>query len=456
MLLAGLVVGCSTVPNPLYCDESADCKNGLVCNPDTHGCEQPGDAGVDAEAGCALDDECPSGVCRGDGSCELADQVLYVSVDGVSAGECPEATRCDITYALSKVTPSKHTLRLANGVYDLASSVVISPGSPDVTIVGGKAAVLRRTSTGPVMSLQGTLSNPGPTLTVRGMTVNKGVECVGSGLRIERVVMDSAPSEVLPWVKATGCRVEILRSELLNSPSDGVAGEYSDLDVSDSTIARSQGYGVMFVDGDTIGKGVVHITTSTISNHPKIGVRVVNGTSFTMTRSFVSTNHLGGVESLGQSFDITNNFVVRNGSQGNTLGVDSSNFGGLHLSGAGTSRLLYNTVAMNNSDPAALYAGGVFCDGGNTGSNLISYNQRGNEEFPRAATGGTCSFAGSIIDQSIAAVDSKFADLFNDDFHLTSASPARNAGNGVPPVDVDFDGDPRSDGSPDFGADEVP
>lgn len=34
-----VVMGCSDVANPLYCDENSDCKNGTVCNLDTNGCE---------------------------------------------------------------------------------------------------------------------------------------------------------------------------------------------------------------------------------------------------------------------------------------------------------------------------------------------------------------------------------------------------------------------------------
>lgn len=42
-------LGCSVVPNPLYCDENSDCRNGTVCNLETNGCETVGsiDAGED-------------------------------------------------------------------------------------------------------------------------------------------------------------------------------------------------------------------------------------------------------------------------------------------------------------------------------------------------------------------------------------------------------------------------
>lgn len=42
------VSGCSTTPNPLYCDENSDCHNGTMCDLGTHGCvTAEGDASID-------------------------------------------------------------------------------------------------------------------------------------------------------------------------------------------------------------------------------------------------------------------------------------------------------------------------------------------------------------------------------------------------------------------------
>ncbi|MGE0551763.1 MAG: right-handed parallel beta-helix repeat-containing protein [Kofleriaceae bacterium] len=454
-VVGAVVGGCSTVANPLYCDESSDCKNGFVCNLDTNGCEeQATDAGMDSgSSSCVLDDECATGVCRNDGSCELPENVLYVAVDGISAGECPADARCDITYALSKVTPARSTIRLANGSYDFASDFVVDRDKPDVTIVGGRAAIFRRAADGVLMEVRGVIGTAGPTLTLREMTINKAISCFWAGLRLQRALFDNPPSEPRPWVASSACSLVIESSELRNSTGDGIVGDYTDLRMSDSSISMSAGFGISL--SGTAAERDVRVLRSTISHSMKIGIWVTNVTSFTLERSLVSYNHLGGVESTGHPFEITNNFIVRNGAQGNTLGVDSSHFGGLHVAGMGSSRLLYNTIAMNNSDPAAMWAGGVYCDSATTASNLISYNQRGNEEFPRAAIGGNCSFANSLIDQSITAVDTKFVDLIADDFHISSASPAVNAGSGMAEVSIDYDGDARTDGAPDFGADEL-
>ena len=38
-VLAVPLAACNDIANPLYCDENSDCRNGTICNVDTHGCE---------------------------------------------------------------------------------------------------------------------------------------------------------------------------------------------------------------------------------------------------------------------------------------------------------------------------------------------------------------------------------------------------------------------------------
>ena len=437
------LVGCSETPNPAFCDETSDCRNGFSCNLDTHGCETTivEDGGVDSASGsCSLDDECTSGVCKDSGVCEGVENVLYVSADGVSAGACPSDARCDIVYALSKITTQQHTIRIANGTYDIASDLVVDRTKPDVTIVGGRGAVLRRASAGVVIDVRGVTSGVGPTLTLRGMTINKGVNCFWAGLRLQRALMDNASGEPIPWIASYECKLVVDDSELRDSPSDGISGMYSDLEMARSTVTGSSGFGI------SVERGVFHIAASTIDHNAKLGIQLFNVTSFELKQSLVSHNLLGGVASVGGPFDVTNNVVVRNGIQ-----ADDCEFGGLRL--VGTGRAIHNTIALNNSPPDASYAGGIYCEGGEAGNNIIVSNQRGNEELPNAQTGGTCSTTGSLIDPSYNTP--VFVDFLTDDFHIASASPAVNAG-GMPQVDVDFDGEPRSDGAADVGADERP
>jgi hypothetical protein len=51
-----LAMGCTEVANPAYCDENSDCRNGTVCNLDTHGCEMPAQGDAAPEDGAEPDD----------------------------------------------------------------------------------------------------------------------------------------------------------------------------------------------------------------------------------------------------------------------------------------------------------------------------------------------------------------------------------------------------------------
>jgi hypothetical protein len=90
-------------------------------------------------------------------------------------------------------------------------------------------------------------------------------------------------------------------------------------------------------------------------------------------------------------------------------------------------------------------------------NNLITNNFYGNQFDPNAQVGGTCTFSGSLIEASDEAI--RFVRTGEEpfDYHLADAqSTAVNAGVlGSPPITEDFDGDPRDDGMPDVGADEL-
>jgi len=104
-----------------------------------------------------------------------------------------------------------------------------------------------------------------------------------------------------------------------------------------------------------------------------------------------------------------------------------------------------------------LYAGGLFCRGdGDFNNNLIANNFAGSATQPNAQVGGTCDLAGSLIANADTTFRFVSAGMQPFDYHLaTQASAAVNAGViGPSPETVDFDGDPRSDGAPDVGADE--
>lgn len=454
-ILTLLLIACSNRPNPKFCDENADCKNGFTCNLETHGCDAVSDAGIDANGTCALDDECPSGVCNAN-ACEPAENVLYVATDGISAGSCGEDSRCDLIYALSIATTERHTIRLQNGVYEPPSDVVVDQTKPSITIVGGRAAVFRRAVPGPALEAAG---NPGPifgpTLTLRGMTLNKGVRCQHATLELYDVIFDNPSGETFAWVSADDCKVGIYGSQLKDSPQDGVAGTSLDLTIARSTISSSARHGVLISPGTT-GLAIpgINVSQSLITENKNIGINISGNDLFKLERSTISFNKMGGVKVSGSKFDITNNFIMSNGQEGNTLGVDSSHFGGVSLVGLtiGNSRVVHNTIAFNWADFRGDGAGGIYCDNASAAYNIIASNFRGNAKLEYAQTRGICLFAGSLVTESYQTPGFVSPGIPYD-LHILASSPALDMG-GTPSVVIDFDGDLRSDGSADLGADE--
>ncbi|HEU4731890.1 MAG TPA: right-handed parallel beta-helix repeat-containing protein [Kofleriaceae bacterium] len=404
------------------------------------------DATVDASEHCVLDDECVSRVCLTEGRCAAPDTVFYVSPVGIAAGKCSSTTPCEINYAKSQVTPDHIAMRLEDGTYRLDLGLVVDAATPTLIVAGGRNAELLRTAAGPVVEVR-----DGSSLELHGMTFNKGISCTNfSQISVSRVAFGNSSNEILPWIDLKTCvSAKITNSELSDSTADGINAESSDIVVSQTKIVRSAGNGL-------IGTGShLTISDSTIDSNGALGIDA----SFRMLdihRSTISFNHAGGIRGTGGNYNISNNFIFRNGND------TDSTFGGLNIQTTSTgNRIIHNTITRNDSDPLAnpLRAGGFFCMGA-TGSffnNLIVNNFAGSATQPNAQTGGTCDLTGSQIinDDLMSRFASANSPPYN--YHLgSSASSAVNAGvNGPDPETQDFDGEPRNDGAPDVGADEL-
>lgn len=453
-----------TKRNPLFCEADSECNNGMVCDLSTHGCV----VGVDASTvcasneqcpanapvcrpdmachKCALDDECGTRVCRSDGACEAAERVLYVSPNGVAAGQCPSTSPCELFYARSLLTSERSTIRLDNGTYVLGSDFEVTGAITNLTIVGGRAAIIQRPSAGWAFEV-GTAAAPSSSiLTIRGITINKGVRCDTASLTLTGVAFDNAPSETLPWVDARSCDLDVTDSELNDSLAEGIVASAGTTTITRARIDGSASHGVR------VQSAPVTIRSSTISNNAEIGVTAVAGL-MTVERSKISGNRRGGLSSVSGTFDVTNNFVVYNGDPSVT------SFGGMRLeSSSSGNRVQHNTVARNDCDVNAtpVLAGGVYCVGAVASNNLVVTNYRGNTTLPSAQVGGSCDFSASYVSET--PINGMFrADGMNmaDGFHLdSSTSPVVNAGI-ASGVTVDIDGQARSDGMPDLGADEL-
>ncbi len=453
-----------TKRNPSFCESDAECKNGLVCDPATHGCV----VGVDASTACAsneqcpanapvcgpdmdcracvLDDECGTRVCRSDGACEAAEHVLYVSPNGVAAGQCPFTAPCELFYARSLTTSERSSIRLENGTYVLGSDFEITGAITNLTIVGGRAAIIQRPSAGWAFEVGTAAAPSSSSLTLRGLSINKGVRCDSAKLTLTRVAFDNAPNEALPWVDARNCELVVTDSDLSDSMAEGIVASAGTTTITRARIDGSASHGVR------VQSAPVTIRSSTISRNAEIGVTAVAGL-MTIEGSKIWGNRRGGLSSVSGTFDVTNNMVVYNGDPSVT------SFGGMRLeSPSSGNRVQHNTVARNNCDVTAspILAGGVHCVGAVASNNLIVNNFRGNTTLPNAQVNGTCDFSKSLVSESPAPGMFR-ADGTNmvDGYYLNNTtSPAVNTGV-TSSVTVDIDGQPRSDGMPDLGADEL-
>ena len=417
------------VRNPAYCcttlddcdfDDLPQCEQGLVCV--AHECVEPmtGCSSSDQCPGptpicdadstcrpCVLDDECTSGVCLGDGTCEATDHVIYASPQGASTGTCAIDAACELTYARTQIRPDRHTIVAAGGAYSLTSAFRVDSAVGSLVLVGPRIAVFER-SAGPAFEVVG-----GADLTIRGVTLHQGIACDASTVSVSNVLFDEG-TEALPRIASNLCEVAITDSELRNSPGLGLLGH---------------GF---------------HIERTVIAGGASRAIEASAG--FFMTRSVLVRNR-GGAAWIRGSATITNNFI---GPENGTEKTTSPSFGGLLLdSVSGT--IEHNTIYYNYSDPFAspAYSGGVFCSAATAiPNNLIVQNSSGSMTEPNANVGGSCVTSGSIVSSTA------FTFVGGGDLHLPgSSSPAVNAGlPGI--VDVDIDGQPRSDGAPDVGADE--
>ncbi len=247
-LLVCLIVVSCTKANPEFCEVEQDCSNGFVCDLETHGCVEappPPDPECSVEIqctdplkpicgadqtchGCVLDDECDSQVCRSDGSCEEAGNIVYASPDGLSSGDCTADAPCVVNFARTLLDASRATLRLANGTY-VAVNDFVANGTA-IAVVGGSSASVTFERSGLITPLFEARS--GATLSLRGFALNEGVvSSGGSTVVITRLLFDHQSITVRPWISGSGT-IEVRDSELRDSNSDGCGSFTGTLDGS--------------------------------------------------------------------------------------------------------------------------------------------------------------------------------------------------------------------------------
>lgn len=415
--LLSMAVGCHS-DNPYYCEDRAyhNCGN----EPGTFPCDSKEDcSGQEGKLACT--DPNPS----------------------TGFGICVQCTPTDATAcsAAAPVCGTDNTCRTCSKHSECASAACLPDGS-----CGSDANVAYVAANGSGTACS--LSAPCPTL--------------GAALAKNKAFIKVAAGDVVKDTQATiidGKTVTILAdpgAKLSRNGSNAVLEirGLSDVKIYDLEITGASGTAGHAVDLSDNGSPKLALTRVKLTGNQGLGLRAQGG-SLVLSQSTVVSNTGGGVSVSNAAFDITNNFIVGNGSADMVAGSD---FGGLSLSGpSGTNRLERNTVAYNHAKQGTLLSAGIACSVTNfvAPGNIVTANNEG-LAFP-AQVKGVCTYGNSFTDPGSEANTLKFKSIATNppDFHLTKDSPSSVLDAGGTCTGIDFDGEARPQGAAcDLGADE--
>jgi len=394
------VVGSMTCVECIAPDQTSACGGMTpICGPD-HVCRA-----------CAAHAECPdSHVCLPDGSCATVDLVAYVAQDGtgtVCAQERPCGTLNDA------ILTDKPLVKFDTGT--VTDSNVASIDGRSLTILADPGAKLTR-GNGVILDISNNADVRIYDLEITG----------GTGIA---AITYSVPNGGTPKLALTRVTIDGYQGLGISSSAGGV------LVVSQSTLSRNTGGGVSISSG-----GVVTISQSTFSKNGGGGIRVSDS-----------------------QFDITNSFIVGNGSLVSVFGgvrVDAT-----AVMSTGVHRIDFNTIA-NNLGPGGADLG-IACGTVLTPflfSNNIIYGNATAVGGRQISANASCATSYSDIGPDPAVgngninADPMFVDPAQGNFHLMASSPAKDAADPSASLGNDFDGDPRplpQGGRCDMGADEI-
>ena len=259
-----------------------------------------------------------------------------------------------------------------------------------------------------------------------------------------------------------GKKVSILADPgaILDRSSTGpillVRGTNTDVSIYDLRITGAAGANESAIQlepgGGTPSLSLIRVT---VDQNEGRGVSSTGG-ALTISRSTFSGNQRGGISVSGAegTFDITNNFIVQNGT-------DTSPMGGVNITvvASGSSHFEFNTIADNRAATGATRSGGVLCDitGFTALNNIVTRNRLGTDATaPTAQTLGLCIFLTSKIQNDVAGLNFESPDMMPYSYKLSEGSSAIDQATTPSTVVVDHDGDPRPQGAQkDIGADEL-
>jgi hypothetical protein len=353
---------------------------------------------------CTMDADCASQTCLPDGSCASPLDVLYVSPTGSNIATCTPDDHCSLGRAFTLIEGSRSTIRLDPAHYDLMSTVTLPV---DLELVG-RGVVLDRNAggAGEVLTIA-----PGTHVVLDYLAViggdgsaGHGIVCNQAALTLREVTLQGNGGSA---ISSTGCQLVISHSQLIDNQDAGITASAGDVVV---------------------------------------------------TRSVVSGNQTAGLDLIGATFDVENDLIAKNGGPGSALG--GVFIAAIHAGAPGRYAFAFNTVAENQG-PFGVVSG-VVCDPEVEVSIAMTSSIVVDNSGPTQVSGATCFWMysdiapGTVFGTGNRSSDPLFVDPAHNNFHLQSASPARDAADPAATLAVDIDGEPRPQGAGrDMGAYEI-
>ncbi len=418
-LLIVLLAACSK-SNPNYCEGHPD-NNCMV------------DADVNAPQGCQANDDCTNAAKP---LCDVGAKVCVACLDG-DIGACSGAT---------PVCTSEHTCAACAAHTDCDSRACLPDGS---CAMESQVAYVAASGTGNACTKMAPCPLVKDALGKNTLYIKIAAE--GAAKDSSTVTIDGKTVTILADPGATLDRDG--DGPILEVRSANADVRIYDLEITGAT-GTSGGDGVVVTANGGLPK--LALTRVTVTENQGAGVSVSGG-ALTMSQCTISTNEGGGISvaGIGSTFDITNNYIFRNGDQ------DSGTYGGVNLSvaGAGSSRLEFNTIIDNRAAAITTRSGGVICDitGFAAANNIIARNSlSGSTAGSNAQTIGICTYPTSKTQADLTGLELAHPDMAPFSYKLRAGSSAVDQATTASSVDVDADGDLRPQGAQkDIGADEL-
>lgn len=414
-----LIVSCSLVVCAAACKE----KNSEYCTGhpnDTANC--PPDAG----SGCTQDDQCSGKVCdTASGACVVCTPSKAMACTGTTP-VCSTSDTCGPCTSHSQCT---------------MSNVCLPDGSCSD---GANVAYVAASGSG--------------TACTQAMPCNKLAAAVATNKPYIKIAAGLVKDSVTTTIDGKSVTILAEPGAKLDRDNDGpilvVQSANADVKVYDLEITGASG--ASGADGIQLtpngGAPKLTLTRVKIDANQGTGIATTGGV-LTMAQSTVSGNTGGGLSVSSTEFDLTNNMIVKNGSA-------TSSFGGVLFTqtNTGTRKLAFNTIAQNQATTGI--TPGVLCAAVANAVQFADTIVFGNGAGLQVE-GTMCTWTYSDIGPTAATgsgninMDPMFANATQNDFHLMSTSPCKDAADPAATLNVDFDGDARPQGPhSDIGADE--